>query len=219
MTTNSTRELATGLRTMIEASEDGNHDAAIVAVCKVILAAGAKIDIEQDDDAPDALNGGDSPLWVVSGHTLTVDGEEVAGWTRCAMGDYGAGSHERHDSDEWLVVEYTDGGDTLPSAVKVALDALGMEDDLPDVEEPESPAEASEGEYAVLHKNDYAVSGGSDTWGVVSRHESEDDARKACEAKWREFEAATTQGSYGPEWCVGVLEDGEWKPVGCDDDQ
>lgn len=206
-------ELAAGLRSLIEDSDDGSHDAAIRAVCRAIAESGADLDIEQDDDGADALNGGDYPLWVVSTHRLTVAGDMVAEWTRCAMGDYGAGSHERHDSDSWRVVEDTNGGDRLPDAVAVALDALGLEDDIPDVEEPDASAEVEDGEYAVLHKNDYAVSGGRDAWGVVSRHESEDDARQACEACWRGFAAATTQGSYGPEWCVGVLEDGEWVPL------
>lgn len=214
--TTTTTELAAGLRTLIEA-EDASHDAAIVAVCEAIVSAGAEVHIEQDDDSPDALNGGDSPLWVVSTHRLCVDGEVVAEWTRCSMGDYGAGSHERHDSDTWRVVEDTDGGDTLPPAVAVALDALGLEDDIPDVPEPEAPAEVEDGEYAVLHKNDYAVSTGRDEWGVVSRHASADDARRACDASWRGFAAATTQGSYGPEWCVGVLSDGEWVPMSDDE--
>ena len=77
-------ELATGLKTLIDANHDGDNDAAIEAVCKAIRESGCEVDIEIDDDEPDALNGGDYPLWVYSRRTLTVDGETVAKWTRCS---------------------------------------------------------------------------------------------------------------------------------------
>jgi len=210
-------ELAVGLRHLIAASDSGDNDAAIVVLCRSLLAESANIDIEIDDEEPEALNGGDEPLWVVSNRTLTVNGESVATWTRCAIGGYGVGSHERHNADTWLVEEDTEGGDVIPDAVKVAIDALGIEDDIPSVDEPDPPATNDDGEYAVLFRNNYAVSTGEDDWDVVSRHEDKSDAERACVAKGRAFRASTTEGSYGPEWCVGYLaSSGEWLP--CDDD-
>lgn len=208
-------ELATALRDAI----DGECEETIREACLAITRAGADVDIVQDDDGPEAFDGGDSEaLWVVSSHYLTVAGVRVAEWTRCARGDYGDASRGQCYADTWCVREDTDGSDRLPAAVAVALDALSLDDELPDVPEPTAAVEDGDGDYAVLHKNDYAVSGGQDAWRVVSRHEDEDTARRACDACWRGFESATTAGSYGPEWCVGEMgEDGEWTPIPDDD--
>lgn len=222
MTTTDATELAAGLKTLIDASEDGNHDIAIRVLCAAIKAAGFKIEIDVDDDSPDDMNS-DGSYWVVSTHRLLIggndmiEGAEVAEWTRCSRGHYGS-QGQRQLADSWEVEEDTDGGDKLPEAVGVALDALGIEDAIPDVDEPAQPNEERHGEWAVLHKNDYAVSDGRDTWGVVARYATQSDAEIACEAKWRGFTAATTQGSYGPEWCVGHLVGGEWQPIESDEE-
>lgn len=204
-------ELANSLRTLIAASEDGNHDEGIRAVCAAIKAAGAKVEITTNDDSADALNGGESPLWVVSEHELTVDDEEpVASWTRCAMGDYGEAGRQCSD-DEWCVSEDTNGNDTLPEAVATALDAFGMEDELPDVPAPDLATEthetAEDGEYAV-----YWETVGDDDH-VVARYETLEAATAVCEQKNREFSARNPSGGGTTYLCgfgVRTLDGDKW---------
>ncbi len=204
------------LATML-ADEDSDEDA-IREAASHLSGAGSTAEIETDDDSPDDLGNDTGSLWVVSTHRLLIDGELAAEWTRYSVGHYGA-QGQRHLADSWEVDEDTDGGDSLPDAVAIVLDAFGLEDEFPGVPEPEGADEVEDGQWAVLNKNDYAVSTPPDSWEVVSRHASEEEARKACDACWRGFLAHTTQGTYGPEWCVGEMVDGEWQPTEDDDDR
>jgi nitrogen fixation protein len=123
----SASEIANGLRTLIGSE---NCDDAIRAVATEIKRRGVRVDITSDDEEAEAMDPYyDTTLWVVSNRTLEIDGVTVAEWTRCAVGRYG-------EAGDWCVEEDTNGNDKLPDNVAVALDALKMTDEIPDVEEP-----------------------------------------------------------------------------------
>lgn len=203
-----TSELINGLRVLLASEED--CDEAIRAVAAVIKESGIVVEIDTDDDGPDALSGGDYPLWVTSTHCLKIDTEEVANWTRCAVGRYGEAGRQCSD-DQWCIDEDTDGGDVLPDKVAVALDALGVDDDIPDVPEPDKADEIHTpdpaGEYAV-----YWETVGDDAH-VVSRYESLDAAEAVCAQRNREFAARNPSGGGTTYLCgfgVRTLIDGKW---------
>jgi hypothetical protein len=213
MTATNVVELATGLKTLIETSEDGNQDAAIVAVCEAIKATGIKVEIDANDDEADDMNSEGSHLWVVSTHRLliggteTAEGEEIAEWTRCACGHYGQEGNQVF-ADSWTVDEDTNGGDQLPDAAAIALDALGLEDTIPDVEEPALASEEHEvdedGEYAV-----YWETVGDDAH-VVARYTTLEAAQAVAEEKSRGLAAKNPGGNLLCGYGVRVLENGKW---------
>lgn len=201
-------ELVNGLRLLLADEDCG---AAIYAVAAAIRDSGAEveIEIETNDGDPEALNNDDA-LWVMSDHALLIDGDEVATWQRCAVGDYG--------DDGWQVDEDTDGDDKLPDGVAVALNALGMEDSIPDVPEPpaadEQYTEDPDGEYAV-----YWETVGDDAH-VVARYASLEAAEAVCDQRNREFREANPSSGTSGYLCgysVRGLADGQWVAIDEDD--
>lgn len=171
------------------------------------------VEIESMDGEAYALNGGDSPLWVVDDRRLLIDGVRVAEWTRCAMGDWGEAGRQCSD-DEWCVNEDTNGGDRLPEIVEAVLGVLGLEDDIPDVASPSLATDENEpdsdGEYAV-----YWETVGDDAH-VVTRYGSHEAAEAVCRQKNREF-SARNPSSGGTTYLCGFgvrqLVDGKWQRV------
>lgn len=189
------------------AIEDDRVDASVLAEMAAALAGDAEIDSD-DDDADDYYPECET-VYATSERTLTAHGVKIAKWSRCSAGFYND-DHPNWGRGEWVCDECTDGGDMLPDRVSVVLDAIGLEDDIPGIAEPTLPSTDDSGEWAVVHKNDYSVSTGRDEWEIVAQYETKDDARAACQAKWRAFAAANSKGSYGPEWAVANLgDDGE----------
>lgn len=206
----STTELARSLKALI--SSDDDCEAGIRLICAAIKDTDADIEIETDDGAAENLNNDDT-AWVTSEHSLVIDGETVAEWRRCARGHYGDQGRSEMVG-VWCTEEDTDGGDGLPDAVEYALDALGIEDDLPAVPEPdaadEEHAQDAEGEYAV-----YWETVGDDE-GVLARYSDLDAARAVC-AQWdRQFRQRNPSGGGTTMLCghsVRQLIDGQWQAV------
>lgn len=197
------RQLAAALSTAI----DEEHDD-IIRVLAAHVDRDA-IEIETDDDSPDDL-GSEGVLWVTSTHTLLYDGERISQWTRCSRGCYG--SQGRSELvNVWCVDEDTDGGDTLPEMVELLLDALGIEDDLPDVPEPDKAtdtiSEDPDGEYCVY-------------WDTVledarplKRYSTLEDAIAVRDQLDREFRQSNPSGGTTTYLCgygVRQLIDGDW---------
>lgn len=207
-TTTKTTELANGLRALLEAED---CDEAIATLARSLKSMGAECEIETDDEAPGDL-GQDGVLWVTSTHRLIVAGEEVADWTRCARGHYGDQGRTEY-IDKWTVEEDTDGGDTLPEPYAVALRALGLEDDLPDVPEPPKATDlhqpSDDGEYCV-----YWETVGDDE-GPLRRYDSYEAALAVCDQYQREFSARQQNALCG--YSVRVLVDGKWESAEDDD--
>lgn len=200
-------ELVNKLRAML--ASDENCGAAVRVVAAAMKAAGVEAEITEEDGPPDALNEDDT-LWVVSEHKLVIDGETVAEWNRCSMGTYGEAGRQCSD-DEWCVSEDTNGGDKLPETVAVALEALGLEDSIPDVPEPEKATDTHEedegGGYAV-----YWETVGDDAH-VVARYSDRDAAEAVCAQKNREFSARNPSGGGTTYLCgfgVRELVNGKW---------
>jgi hypothetical protein len=190
-------------------AHDEDCAAAIRVVAAAIKATGVAVEIVAVDDSPDSM-GADDCLWVASSRELVIDGETVAEWSRCAMGAYGEPGRQCND-DEWCVSEDTGGGDRLPAAVAAALDALGIEDGIPDVPEPQKATEAYEededGAYAV-----YWETVGDDAH-VVARYADWHAAMAVCQQYNREFAARHPSGGGTTYLCgYGVREwsGGEW---------
>lgn len=198
MTTTFDATLTETLATMIRCEE---LSASLVA--QAMLDAG-DVEIETDDDSPDALNGDDA-LWVVSTHALTVAGETVAEWTRCAVGSWGGSGGGRADS--WCVEEDTAGGDRLPERISAILSELGIEDEIPSVPEPDSAVDTTDedpdGEWCV-----YWTTAGDDEH-VVARYATEDDAQAVCDERARAL-SASHPGHLLCGYEVRSLVDGEW---------
>jgi hypothetical protein len=198
MTTTYDRSITETLTSMIECSD---LPAALVA--QVIRDAGGP-EIETSDDAPDALNG-DEALWVVSTHTLVVDRVAVATWTRCAVGSWGGSGGGRVDA--WCVEEDTNGGDCLPERIEALLSALGIDDEIPSVPEPDSASdtvdEDPEGEWCV-----YWDTVGDDAH-VVARYATEGDAQAVCDERARALKASQP-GDLLCGYEVRCLVDSEW---------
>lgn len=180
-------ELSAGLRILLTTE---NCDEAIRAVAAAIKSAGIEVEITEDNGSPDALND-DETLWVTSSHELVIDGETVAEWIRCAMGTYGEAGRQCSD-DEWCVSEDTNGGDILPENVAVALEALGLEDSLPDVPAPELATDAYEpdadGEFCVFWETV------GDDAHLIERYTTHEAAAAVCHQKNREFSARNPSG-------------------------
>jgi hypothetical protein len=147
-------------------------------IAKKIVKTEATIEIDENDDDPDALNGGDYPLWVVSTRTLHIDGHPVTSWTRCSVGDY-------DDYGDWVVDEDTNGGDQLPKNVAVALSVFPLQDYPPDVPEPPTATELyvhdPNGQYAVWWETI------GDDAHIVNRYNSYEAAQAVCDEYQREF--------------------------------
>jgi hypothetical protein len=195
-------ELANGLRILIGSE---NCDDAIRAVAAEIKRRGVRVDITSDDGEADAMDPDhDTTLWVVSDRALEIDGETVAEWTRCAVGRYG-------EAGDWCVEEDTEGNDELPDNVAVALDALGLTDETPDVEEPTLATDEHtpdpEGEYCL-----YWETVGDDA-GPRARYTTREAAEAVCEQRNREFYARNPCGggtSYLCGFSARQLVDGKW---------
>lgn len=196
-------ELATGLRILMS-HED--CDDAIRAVAAEIKRLKIVADTTIDDEEPDALDADDdnNALWVVSNRTLEIAGETVAEWTRCSVGRYGS------DGD-WCVEEDTEGNDELPDNVAVALDALGLADEIPDVEEPARATDEHtpdpEGEYCL-----YWETVGDDA-GPRARYTTREAAEAVCDQRNREFYGRNPCGggtSYLCGFSTRQLVDGKW---------
>jgi hypothetical protein len=201
-------EMIVGLRILLAAE---GCDEAIRVIARAIKTLGVEAEIKMDDDGPDNLNNDDEKLWVVSTHKLVIDGEDVAEWTRCSMGCYGEAGRQCSD-DEWCISEDTNGGDELPDNVRVALDALGLEDNLPDVPEPEKATDTNtpdaDGEYCV-----YWETVGNDEH-VIQRYSTKEAAEAVCSQKNREFSASNPNGGGTTYLCgygVRVLVDSKWQ--------
>lgn len=194
-----TRQLAKTLAFAI----DNEYDEIIEAMASHIDAD--LIEIETEDGEPESLDDSES-LWVTSDHTLTYDGETIAEWTRCSCGAYG------HDGT-WSVEEDTNGGDRLPESVATLLAAIGCEDTLPDVPEPQADEQHRPdptGSYCV-----YWETVGDDA-GPWTRYATYEEAAAVCGQRNREFAAANPSGSgttYLCGWSVRELVDGQWRAV------
>jgi hypothetical protein len=194
-------ELAHGLRILI-GSED--CDDAIRAVAAEIKRRGVRVDITSDDGEADAWDADSDTTWVISNRTLEVDGETVAEWTRCAVGLY-------DDTGDWSVDEDTEGKDELPDNVAVALDSLGLADEIPDVEEPAPATDEHtpdpDGEHCV-----YWETVGDDA-GPRARYTTRDAAEAVCAQLNREFRARHPSGG-GTSYLCGFstrrLVEGKW---------
>jgi hypothetical protein len=198
MTTQFDATLTETLATMIRC-----RDLDVSFVAQAMRDAG-DVAIDTDDGEPDALNGDDT-LWVVSTHTLTVDGEAVAEWTRCASGSWGGSGGGRADS--WCVEEDTNGGDVLPDRIAAILSELGLEDEIPSVPEPDSASDTidddPEGEWCV-----YWTTAGDDAH-MVARYATEGDAQAICDERQRALRAKHP-GDLLCGYEVRSLVDGEW---------
>jgi len=205
-------ELIVGLRALLETE---GCDEAIRVVAAAIKAAGASAEIETDDESPDGLNSDDA-LWVTSTHRLLIDGEQIAEWTRCAMGCYGEAGRQCSE-DDWCVSEDTNGGDELPENIGVVLEALSLKDEIPDVPEPEKATEIhdtdTDGEWAV-----YWETVGDDAH-VCQRYSTREAAEAVRNQRNREFSAANPSGggtSYLCGYGVRMLVDGKWVASECE---
>lgn len=166
--------------------------------------------IETDDDAPDDCNSGGDSLWVVSRHQLTLDGDVVAEWTRCSVGSYGGNGGPGTRPDGWEVDEDTNGGDRLPDGVEVLLSALGLDDDIPDVPEPELASETidanPDGDYAV-----YWTTVGDDER-VIERYTTREDAETIAAERQRSLRA-TNPGNLLCGYEARVRDGGRWVSI------
>ena len=201
MTTQFDATLIETLATMIRCEE---LDAELVAQA---LSDAGEVAIDEDDGEPDALNEDDT-LWVVSAHSLTVAGETVATWTRCACGSWGGSGGGRVDT--WIVEEDTNGGDRLPDRIAAILSELGIDDEIPSVPEPDSASdtidEDPDGEWCV-----YWTTVGNDAH-VVATYETEEDAQAVCDERQRAL-AAKHPGDLLCGYEVRSLVGGEWVRV------
>jgi hypothetical protein len=190
----------TGMSITEQVEDDGIP---VDVVVESIRAAGGA-EIETSDDEPDDMNSDNGALWVVSNHRLLVAGKKVAEWTRCSVGSYGASGTR---ADNWDVSEDTNGGDQLPERLSEILTELGLDDECPDVPEPDDPEDEIEtdvgGEWCV-----YWETVGDDDH-VVERYASEADAEKVCAAKDRALRGANP-GNLLCGYSVRQLVDGEW---------
>ncbi len=170
-------------------------------------------EITTDDTEPEDLNGDSGALWVISNHRLTIDGVEVAEWTRCTVGMYGSqGLSEM--VGVWCTEEDTEGVDGLPEIVEIILDAIGLEDEIPSVPEPEEPCHPvdPEGGYCV-----YWETVGDDAR-PLKRYATREQASEMCDVFSRSFAQNNPSGGATRMLCghsVRELIDGEW--FECDD--
>lgn len=190
---------------------------AATALARVLSDGGALAEIENDDDSPEALNGGEEPLWVVSRHRLMIDAVQVAEWTRCAMGTWGEQGRQCSD-DAWCVSEDTDGGDQMPDAVSAVLDAMGLEDEIPDVPEPDLAIDTYEedpnGEFALYWETV------GDDGGPRRRYSTLEAATAVCSQRQREFDASNPRSGGTTYLCgfgVRHLVDGKWVQIDGDE--
>jgi len=196
-------QLAYSIREAIE----NDRDDVVDILAKHIIASACEI--TTDDDDADDLAGDGGAMWVTSTHTLTIDGVEVAEWTRCAIGRYGDQGRTEMVG-VWCVDEDTDGGDELPEIVASLLGAIGMDDAIPDVPEPAEPNHPvdPDGEYCV-----YWETVGDDA-GPLHRYATQEEAEEMCEVYSRHFRAANPSGGGVTMLCghsVRQLIDGRWR--------
>lgn len=160
----------------------------------------------EDGDAEDLSDSG--ALWVTSTHRLMLDGVEVAEWTRCARGHYGDQGRSEMVG-VWCTEEDTDGGDELPESVGMLLAKIGLEDSIPDVDEPDEPDHPTDanGDYCV-----YWETVGNDA-GPLKRYATRKQAQDMCDVFERHFAQRNPSGGGTTMLCghsVRELIDGEW---------
>jgi len=159
--------------------------------------------IEATDGSPEALND-DESLWVVSTHRLiSPSGEELASWTRCAVGYF-------YYDGEWVVEEDTEGGDVVPEEVEEILAELGLEDEIPSVPQPAEPEEDPDGGWGLGYTS-------TDPIGALPtvpgrRYATREDAEKARAAFYRVMRVNYPGGWIAPDAVLMKLDplDEEW---------
>jgi len=161
----------------------------------------------------------DGYAYTVAARHLAVAGVKVAEWTICAAGFYVSSRSNPNHHIGWNVEEADEGDDGIPydCILRDVLEELGLDDEateLPEVPEPPAAEECSEQDASacVLFRNPYTQ--GMEDWEPRSFHPSEADAQKAIDEAFRDFRAANSDNSYGPEWTIGIRDDsGAWVPM------
>ena len=146
-------------------------------------------EITTDDGEPEDLTGEGASLWVESTHCLVIDGMEVAEWTRCTFGTYGSQGRSEMVG-VWCTEEDTEGDDGLPEMVKIILDTVGLEDEIPSLLESEVPNHPVDpnGEYCV-----YWETVGDDA-GPLKRYATREQASEMCDVFSRSFAQSNPSG-------------------------
>lgn len=166
---------------------------------------------EEEDDR------GDEGIYKTVTRKLVIEGMPVAEWTICAYGRYINDKNcAPHLSVGWNVEEDTSGGDGIPSkcALRSVLELFDLDaeaTDCPDIDEPAGAKWVTEDEaqYAVMVRNRYTQ--WMEDYDPISYHASREEAQKAMAASQRDFAAANSANSYGPEWAIGTRdESGSW---------